>query len=60
MPYSEAVGYIKKTDHRKSKWKRLGVAVLEPERKYSVDALNAQLDAAEAEQSVEEVVEDAG
>lgn len=59
LPYSEAVAFIKKKDHRKTKWARLAITIIKPERKYSVDALNAQLDAAEAEQPVEEVVEDA-
>jgi len=56
LPYSEAVAFIKKKDHRKTKWAHLAVAVIRPERKYSVDALNAQLDATEAEQPVEEVI----
>lgn len=59
MPYSEALAYIKKTDHRKSKWCKLAVSLIKPGRAYSVAALNAQRAAAEAAEEVQEELTDA-
>lgn len=52
LPYSEAVKFIKHSDHRGTDWKRLGICVLTPERKYDVESLNQAKDAAEESEVV--------